>query len=152
MNHYSLCSCALTRRIPVELLKASPERSPFILSQIFLRDFHHFRTLLQQPVFIGSSLPYDLISIQTQHKLRLSSNMIVFDNFRRNIAINLYNLDLAELAIDQFDMFIGYATGGVPIGCEVYHYIWILVEEEIFIEDLEFCEGFYGTEFEKQSF
>ena len=53
--------------------------------------------------------------------------MIMFRNFRRNIAINLDNLYILKMLIDKLDMFIGDVASRIPLGCEVYKHIGISI-------------------------
>lgn len=81
--------------------------------------FHHLVQFLLQSRVIRADLSNHLISIQTEHKLRLAAYSIMLGDLRRDITVYLDHLQESVFPCERSDMLIGGLTLRVPVGTEV---------------------------------
>ena len=122
----------------VKILKFCAKWSPCRIQVPRTINFHHHLTFLQQLLLICTRLPYDLIPIQTKHKLRLRSHIVVIFDLRWYITINLKQLNLLEPFGNKWDMIFSNFTSRIPFRSEINHNIRIPIQLEIFVKHLQF--------------
>ena len=99
----------------------------------FLSNFNHSITFLNQPLFIGSSLPHNLITIKTINKLRFCFYIIMPRNFRGEITVDLDDLDLLIILWNFLYVVIGDLTSWIPFCSEIDYYIGMAIDKKVLI-------------------
>jgi hypothetical protein len=102
-----------------------------MLSVSFLTQLHHLVKFLSKTCVIGSDLPDNLITVQTENKLWLSTNAIMPRNFGGKIAIDFDHLQEAVFASNGVDVLISSFALRIPSGSEVDQNMRMLVPEKM---------------------
>lgn len=104
-------------------LVSSAILDPLVIGQStqinFLSQLLYFLNLISKFLIIKANMPNNLITIQTEHKLRLSFNIVMFSNFRCSIWINFNNFYPRMVRSKLWYMLIWFFALRIPIGTEI---------------------------------